>query len=1089
MKRRIISMVLALAIICGLIPWTAIIADAETYTSWYADRAVSSANRNNGTRLADFDSKYYKDPSNKMSQGQCTWYCFGRAWEKCGVEIPRWAKNENGAAVYGDARVWYDSAVALGWNVGSELRSNSIACYGSNHVIFIEWVDGNDVYYTEANYTSDNGISVDDGVLIKSTVSHMKNNRGGGKYQGCIYLDGDNVVTHTVDSSYGTNFTAYPKAKITAESIFDANHNQISSTAWIGTSDLCTIHEVYTDGCCKITYPLDNGGTKTAYSKISLFDVNINTLQVHCSTNSISLKLGEAESQTIEIWLSGYYSGNAVWDFSKSNSNVSHSWGEYTADNHLPLTITARAMGTTTLTISLKDNDTGAILASETVTVTIGAKSYTVTYNANGGSGAPGSQTKYHNTTLTLSSNKPTRSGYTFLGWSTSSAATSATYQSGGSFSINADTTLYAVWKKGCEGNVHNYNSVVTAPTCTEQGYTTHTCANCGDSYVDAYTSAWGHEYGEWYVSVEATCEDQGEERRDCQYCDHYETRATEAWGHEYGEWYVSVEATCEDQGEKRHDCQYCNYYETEAISAEGHNYASVVTEPTCTEEGYTTHTCSNCGDSYVDNYVPATGHEYEVSEVKEATCTEQGYTTHTCTNCGDTYVDSYVNALAHDYVYAVFEEPSTSAAGSLAGICSRCSGTVFVALPVLNITDYSYEVIKEPNYTEAGIAQYTWNTTTYGTFSFEVTLDKLPAVLVSIKVEKAPKMVYEIGESLDTKGMTVRATYSDGSTLLIGSGFAISGFDSTTVGEKVLTVSWGGQTTTITVTVIEPSITGISVVSQPAKTTYYVGDTLDTTGLTLLVTYSNGSSEIITNGFTCSPTELNTAGTQTVTVTFGDLSTTFTVMVEENEAFDPTVPHLVVETATAVAGDTVTVTVSIVNNPGFGGMAFDLFYDTSMLELVSYELDIGSGICVDSGIGTYENKVNFQYAGMSNVTGDGTLVTFTFKVKDTAEVGLARVWAVLEPGTVFTYEGRTEVDFALASLSGGVEIIEYLKGDVNGDGIVNNRDATRLMQYLAGWDVEVVEAALDVNGDGVINNRDATRLMQYLAGWDVEIH
>jgi len=64
-----------------------------------------------------------------------------------------------------------------------------------------------------------------------------------------------------------------------------------------------------------------------------------------------------------------------------------------------------------------------------------------------------------------------------------------------------------------------------------------------------------------------------------------------------------------------------------------------------------------------------------------------------------------------------------------------------------------------------------------------------------------------------------------------------------------------------------------------------------------------------------------------------------------------------------------------------------------------------------------------------------------------------------------------------------------YQTGDVNGDGLVNNRDAARLLQYLAGWDVEVVEEALDINGDDFVNNRDAARLLQYLAGWDVEIH
>ena len=73
---------------------------------------------------------------------------------------------------------------------------------------------------------------------------------------------------------------------------------------------------------------------------------------------------------------------------------------------------------------------------------------YNVSYNANGGSGAPSSQTKTHGVSLTLSSTKPTRSGYTFLGWSTSSTATSPTYYAGGSYTTNASTTLYAVWSK-----------------------------------------------------------------------------------------------------------------------------------------------------------------------------------------------------------------------------------------------------------------------------------------------------------------------------------------------------------------------------------------------------------------------------------------------------------------------------------------------------------------------------------------------------------------------------------------------------------------------------------------------------------------
>lgn len=74
------------------------------------------------------------------------------------------------------------------------------------------------------------------------------------------------------------------------------------------------------------------------------------------------------------------------------------------------------------------------------------ANTYAISYNANGGSGAPSAQTKTHDVALTLSSTKPTRTNYTFVGWSKSSTATVATYSPGDSFTENATTTLYAVW-------------------------------------------------------------------------------------------------------------------------------------------------------------------------------------------------------------------------------------------------------------------------------------------------------------------------------------------------------------------------------------------------------------------------------------------------------------------------------------------------------------------------------------------------------------------------------------------------------------------------------------------------------------------
>lgn len=114
--------------------------------------------------------------------------------------------------------------------------------------------------------------------------------------------------------------------------------------------------------------------------------------------------------------------------------------------------ISGNGSATKTIIVTFRNfnNDNGDS-ATKTVSFDVAVPawtSYTVSYNANGGSGAPSSQTKWKDQTLTLSSTKPTRNGYTFLGWSTSSTAASATYSAGGSYTANSDATLYAVWQE-----------------------------------------------------------------------------------------------------------------------------------------------------------------------------------------------------------------------------------------------------------------------------------------------------------------------------------------------------------------------------------------------------------------------------------------------------------------------------------------------------------------------------------------------------------------------------------------------------------------------------------------------------------------
>ena len=143
------------------------------------------------------------------------------------------------------------------------------------------------------------------------------------------------------------------------------------------------------------------------------------------------------------------------------------------------------------------------------------ANTYTITYNANGGSGAPSSQSYTYDpnndTVFYLSSTTPSRSGYTFLGWSLSSTATSASYSAGqrwGTHNAN-NYTLYAIWKKTvtvCGENGHVWKTrgikIISTRftwTCTRgENHTTAYiiyCSKCGMSalyYEDHYSGSAG---------------------------------------------------------------------------------------------------------------------------------------------------------------------------------------------------------------------------------------------------------------------------------------------------------------------------------------------------------------------------------------------------------------------------------------------------------------------------------------------------------------------------------------------------------------------------------------------------------------------
>ena len=212
------------------------------------------------------------------------------------------------------------------------------------------------------------------------------------------------------------------------------------------------------------------------------------------------------------------------------------------------------------------------------------------------------------------------------------------------SFSILILILLFTL--VGC-GHKHEYTDEVVSPTCTEKGYTKHTC-ECGDTYNDSEVDALGHKFGEWSVVKEATEEEKGSKERSCSVC-----------------------------GEK----------ETEEIPTleHVHNYTEKVVAPTCTENGYTEYTCK-CGDTYKDNEVVAK-HTEEVVAGKDATCTQDGLTEgKKCSVCNEVLVEqTVVSAKGHSFgEWVTVTEPTFTQVGLKEKKCANCEEKETEEIPVL---------------------------------------------------------------------------------------------------------------------------------------------------------------------------------------------------------------------------------------------------------------------------------------------------------------------------------------------------------------------------------------------------------------------
>lgn len=217
----------------------------------------------------------------------------------------------------------------------------------------------------------------------------------------------------------------------------------------------------------------------------------------------------------------------------------------------------------------------------------------------------------------------------------------------------------------------HEYTSVYTAPTCTEDGYTTYNCP-CGASYVDVDTgSALGHDYHR----VETVAPD------------------------------------CENTGMVEEVCSRCgDHFFVEEIPALGHAWDSgvIIKNPTCCEEGVILYTCLRCGETFVDK-IPTVDHYWLVLDHAEPDCDSQGYTIYVCGYlCGEIEI-VYTDSLGHVWDEGVqTKAPTHMEAGEILYTCTVCGDTRTEDIPPLG-DDHTYvEVYTEPDCYNDGYWTYT---------------------------------------------------------------------------------------------------------------------------------------------------------------------------------------------------------------------------------------------------------------------------------------------------------------------------------------------------------------------------------------------
>ena len=284
--------------------------------------------------------------------------------------------------------------------------------------------------------------------------------------------------------------------------------------------------------------------------------------------------------------------------------------------------------------------------------------------------------------------------------------------------------------------------------------------------------------------------------------------------------------------------------------------------------------------------------------------------------------------------------------------------------------------------------------TVTYGgkTATFEVTVRA--KTLTEIRVTKQPaKRTYLEGDAFDSAGMEITAYYDNGTSEVV-TDYGISGYDSTP-GVKRLTVTYGGKTAALEVTVRGKALVSIAVTKNPDQMTYVEGTALDTTGMELTLVFDNGTKDVLATGWT-ETYDFSQPGRQEVRIDCRGKTTTLTVMVLS-------------KTLTGIAVSRLPNKLTYIEGNAFSaaGMEVTAYYVNNTSEIVTDRVTIQG---YDSAPGIKTMAISYQ----------GKETSFTVTVEAKKPVSIA--WKAKPNKTVY-FVGEE------LSLSGAVILIRYNNG------------------------------------------------------------